>query len=176
MGNINEQINNYKEMKSSLIKILNNQPMISICDFIKKGYKIYSKNKCNFNIERHTFKNIYYSWRKNSMSFTKYSALQNPLTNDKNTFLKDYYYTYVYNKSGKTQYLHEHMIFISNYFINKMAKAEHIYIDGTFLYPPGFIQLIVILYRDENTVIRYPGLYALINNKKLEVIKYYSIE
>ena len=110
--------------------------MISIGDFIKKEYKIYYKNKCNFNIERYTFKNIYYNWRKNSMSFTKYSALQNTLTNDKNTFLKDYYYTYVYNKSGKTQYLHEHMIFISNYFINKISKAEHIYIDGTFLYPP----------------------------------------
>ena len=63
------------------------------------------------------------------------------------------------------------MISISNYFINKIFKAEHIYIDGTFLFPPGFIQLIVILYRDENTGIRYPGLYALINNKKLEGYK-----
>ena len=42
----------------------------------------------------------------------------------------------------------------------------HIYIDGTFLNPPGFVQLIVILYRDESSGKRYPGLFALINNKK----------
>ena len=43
-----------------------------------------------------------------------------------------------------------------------------VYIDETFLYPPGFDQLIVILYRDESSGVRYPGLFALINNKKYE--------
>ena len=105
------------------------------------------------------------------MSFTKYSALQNPLTNGNNSFSKDYYSSYLYNKSGKSHYLHEHMIFISNHFINKISKSEHIYIDGTFLYPSGFIRLIVILYREENTGTIYPGLYALINNKKFEGYK-----
>ena len=60
------------------------------------------------------------------------------------------------------------MIFISNYFIKKLCCARHIYIDGTFLYPKDFSQLIVILYRDEETGKRYPGLFALINNKKQE--------
>ena len=158
-GDINEEIENYKGMKTSLLKYLNSHPMISCYDFIKKGYKVYNKNKCQFNIENYTFKNIYYTWRKNSMSFTKYSALENPLTNDNQNYLRDYTYTTLYNSSGKTQFIHEHMLFISNYFINKLSAAEHIYIDGTFLFPPGFTQLFVILYRDENTGIRYPGLY-----------------
>ena len=41
-----------------------------------------------------------------------------------------------------------------------------------FLYPPGINQIIVILYRDENSSVRYPGLFALINNKKYEVYIY----
>ena len=145
--------------------------MISCNDFIKKGYKLYNKNNCQFNVEKYTFKNIYYNWRKNSNIFTKYSALENPLTKENTIFLRDYTYTNLYNKSGKTLFLHEHMIFISNYFIKKLNAAEHIYIDGTFIFPPGFKQFIVILYRDETSGKRYPGLYALINNKKFEGYK-----
>ena len=78
----------------------------------------------------------------------------------------------LYNKSGKSQFIYEHMIFVSNYFLRKIRAAVHIYIDGTFLYPEGFSQLIVILYRDENSGKRYPGLFALINNKKEEGYKY----
>ena len=109
---------------------------------------------------------------KNSLSFTKYSALQSPNTLENETFLRDYSYITLYNTSGKSQFEHEHMIFISNYFINKLLEATHIYIDGTFLFPDGFKQLIVILYRDENSGVRYPGLFALINNSKYEGYKY----
>ena len=140
--------------------------MVTFKKFLNKAYKTYETNQCNFKIDKNTFKNMYYNWRKNSMTFTKYSALQNPLTNDKESYLRDYNYITLYNKSGKSQLVHEHFIFISNYFIKKLRQALHIYIDGTFLYPPGFVQLIVILYRDESSGIRYPGLYALINNKK----------
>ena len=109
-------------------------------------------------MEKYTFKNIYYNWRKNSNIFTKYSALENPLTKENTVFLRDYTYSNLYNKSGKTLFLHEHMIFISNYFIKQLNASEHIYIDRTFIFPPRFKQLIVILYRDETSGIRYPGL------------------
>ena len=78
----------------------------------------------------------------------------------------------LFNKSGKSQFIYEHMIFVSNYFLRKIRAAVHIYIDGTFLYTEGFSQLIVILYRDENSGKRCPGLFALINNKKEEGYKY----
>ena len=42
----------------------------------------------------------------------------------------------------------------------------HFYIDGTYIYPKGFKQLIVILYYDAELDERFPRLFALINNKK----------
>ena len=57
-------------------------------------------------------------------------------------------------------------------FYTKLRDSKHFYIDGTFLYPKVFSQLIVILYIDDKSGKRYPGLYALINNKKEEGYKY----
>ena len=159
-------------MKEKLTNYLNTHPIITVRDFIKKGFKLYDKSSCKFNVENYTFKNIYYTWRKNSLSFNKYSALEYPNTKENTPFLRDYSYITLYNASGKSQFIHEHFIFISNYFIKKLIQAEHLYIDGTFIFPPGFIQLIVILYRDDNSGVRYPGLFALINNKKFEGYKY----
>ena len=71
----------------------------------------------------------------------------------------------LYVEKGKKMFYHENIIFISNYFIKKIREAEHIYIDGTFVYPKGFTQLIIILYYDSKADIVCPGLFGLINNK-----------
>ena len=110
--------------------------MLTLKDFIKKGYKIYDESKCKFNVEDYTFKNIFYQWRKNSLIFTKYSALEFQNTIDNEVYLGDYSHITLYNASGKSQFLHEHMIFISNYFINKIRNAEHIYILTALFYIP----------------------------------------
>ena len=128
--------------------------------------------QCNFSLKKYTFKNIYSLWRNKSKAFTKYSALENPFTLNDEVFLRDYSYVYIYDNKGTAQFLHEHMIFVSNFFIRKLRNTNHIYIDGTFMYPKGFSQLIVILYIDEESGKRYPGLFALINNKKQEGYKY----
>ena len=96
----------------------------------------------------------------------------NGKTKNNEIFLRDYSYTTIYNKSGNSQFIHEHMIFVSNYFIRKLRESKHFYIDGTFLYPKGFSQLIVILYIDDKSGKRYLGLFALIGNKKEEGYKY----
>lgn len=62
--------------------------------------------------------------------------------------------------------MHEHVIYISNFIIKKLLYSSHYYIDGTFVIPNGFRQLIVILYYDPFSKKRYSGLYSLINNKK----------
>ena len=80
----------------------------------------------------------------------------------------DYINTLLYNKTGKNQFKHEHMIFVSNFFIRKLNNTRHWYVDGTFVYPKDFSQLIVILYKVSNLNRRFPGLFALINNKKYE--------
>ena len=84
---------------------------------------------------------------------------------DGKQFMRDYSVTMLYKKNNKDIFQHEHIIFISDYFIKKLNKSEHYYIDGTFIYPSDFRQMIVILYYDNEKQKRFPGLYALINNK-----------
>ena len=50
----------------------------------------------------------------------------------------------------------------------QLRTAKHWYIDCTFVVPPSFKQMLVIMYRDDNSGVRYPGLFGLINNKKQE--------
>lgn len=54
---------------------------------------------------------------------------------------------------------------MSNYFIRKLRYSIHYYIDGIFVRPKGFVQLIVILYYENKTQKRYLSEFALINNK-----------
>ena len=158
---INEEVHNYENFRKSLINYLNSYPNILLSDFIKKANKLYDFNKCNFTLKKYALKNIYYNWKKNSLIFTKYYAFENNLTLNKELFLRDYSYLTLYNKSGKSQFIHEHMIFVSNYFIRKLRASKHFYIDGTFLYPKGFSQLIVILYIDDQSGKRYPRLICI---------------
>ena len=132
---------------------------------MKEAIKIYEKNNCTFEIKNYTFSNIYYNWRRESNIFTKYSVFTNQYTNNNEIFLRDYSLNTIYSKSGQNLIYHEHIIFISNYFIRKLRESEHFYIDGTFVYPAGFKQLIIILYYEKKSCKRYPGLFALINNK-----------
>lgn len=83
-------------------------------------------------------------------------------------YLRDYRYCLIYNANGKKMFKHEHIIWCSNYFIKKLRASEHWYIDGTWIYPKSFKQLIGILYIDNKTSKRYPALFALINNKFTE--------
>ena len=162
---INIEIVNYKNFRLGLIEYLKINPMITYHDFLKEALKIYDKNNCSFEIKNNTFSNLYYNWRKESNIFTKFSVFNNKYTNNNEIFLRDYSLKTIYSKSGKKVIFHEHMIFISNYFIKKLRDSEHFYIDGTFVFPKGFKQLIVILYYDNKSSRRFPGLFALINNK-----------
>ena len=47
----------------------------------------------------------------------------------------------------------------------KSKRNTHFYIDGTFIYSPGFQQLLVVLYYDDKKNKRYKGAFVLINNK-----------
>ena len=78
-----------------------------------------------------------------------------------------------YNKSNKSLFQHEHDIFISDYFIKKLNRSKHFYIVGTFVFPKGFKQLIVILYLDENVNKRFSGLFTLKIIKKMKDTIYY---
>ena len=103
---------------------------------------------------------------KSSYIFTKFSIFDNQLTLGKQQFLRDYSMTMIYNRNNKSMFPHEHTIYISDYFIKKLYSSSHWYIDGTFIYPNSFRQLIVILYYDYILQKKFPVLFALINIKK----------
>ena len=165
---IKVEINNYQNFKDILKSYLKEYPIITFPEFKKYGQKIYYENKHNFPINNNFYSNIYYNWRKMSNLFNKNSIFENQKTSDGLQFLRDYSLSLLYKKNNKSQLKHEHAIYVSDYFIKKLYKANHFYIDGTFVYPSGFKQLIVILYYDKEKVKRFPNLFALINNKTEE--------
>ena len=167
-ADIEAEVNNYKEFRKQVKEWLDKNPVIKYRDFKKKAISFYFKCQCNFEIKENTFKNIYYSWRKETPLYKKQSIFKFNKTIDNFQYLRDYNYTFIYNESGKKLFLHEHIIYCSDYFIKKLRNSNHWYIDATFVAPPSFTQMFVILYRDDNTGKRYPGLYALINNKTKE--------
>lgn len=168
LADINSEINNYKNFKDELINYLNINPVIKYGDFKEKAINLYYKNNCNFKILDNTFKNLYYNWRANTNLHTKFAIFNWNKTLDGKEYLREYKFSLLYNNTGKKLFEHEHIIYCSNYFIKKLKEAIHWYIDGTWIYPRGFKQLIIILYYDKNSKKRYPGLFALINNKTIE--------
>ena len=123
--------------------------MISFFDFKKYAQDLYYKNKNNFPVNNKLYTNIYYNWRKSSNIFNKTSIFTNQKTLDGKQFVRDYSFTMLYKKNNKDLFQHEHIIFVSDYFIKKLIKSEYFYIDGTFIYPADFKQKIVILYFDD---------------------------
>ena len=72
------------------------------------------------------------------------------------------------------------MIFFSDFDIKRLVNSEHILIDGTFIYPEGYLQTIVIMNYDYIIDKMIPGIFIIINNKTEEgyidcliYIKYY---
>lgn len=165
IASIVTEITNYKEFKKEIIDYLEKYPIIKYIDYKKKVLSFYYKNNCLFNINDNTFKNIYYNWRRTTNIYKKFSIFKYNKTLNNHTYLQDYCYTLLYNSKGSKKFIHEHIIFCSDYFIKKLRLSKHWYIDGTFVKPPNFKQLIIILFFDENTNDKYPALYALINNK-----------
>jgi len=80
-------------------------------------------------------------------------------------YLRDVSYTYIYPNNINSPFLHRHIIWCSQFFIKQLQKTRHIYIDGTFVFPCEFKQLIVILFYESITEARYPGAYILLNSK-----------
>ena len=135
-----------------------------------KSFKKYATEKIvglNLNIlpNENFFKNIYYPWKKANLSFKWYSIFQNNKTKINKIFLREFLYTYIFTHSINKPFLHKHVIWCSPFFIKKMQMAQHIYLDGTFVHPNNFIQMLVILIYDEATQSRYPAAYILLNSK-----------
>ena len=80
------------------------------------------------------------------MTFKWYSVFENNKIKVDKIFLRENLYTYIYPNSINKPDLHKHLIWCSSFFIKQMQNAVHFYIEGTFIYPDGYTQLIVILF------------------------------
>ena len=161
-------INNYENFTEALKEYLNKFPMITFHEFKVYAQNLYNEKNLELELNNSYYSNLYYNWRKKSRVFTKYSLFDNQFTDNGKQYMRDYTLTMLYNKNNKSQFQNEHVIYISDYFIKKLSFSTHFYIDGTFIFPKDFKQLIVILYYDDLLKKRFPGMYALINNKKEE--------
>ena len=163
---IDKEITNYNDYKILLTNKLQKDPLITVDEFKKWASELYRNSEYNFDLKVNTIKNFYYRWKKNSLIFTKYSLLENIKAFDNKIFLRDYSNCFLYDNSEKKLYNHERMIFTSPFQINKIINSPHLYFVGTFVFPPGFMQMIIILYYDNEIKKRAPDAYILLNNKK----------
>ena len=83
--------------------------------------------------------------------FSKISIFNNKYTKDNEIFLRDHSFKYICNKKDNKLIEHQHVIYISNFFIKKLGESDHYYIDGTFVFPKGFKQMLIILTKDRLT-------------------------
>ena len=112
------EINRYEEYKKELNQILELNTYITFKDFLNVANEIYENNFLNFDFPIIMVKNKYYNWRNKSNKFKKESIYHNNMTKNNNIFLRNSTYKF-YQANGKTFFKHEHIIFISNYFIRK---------------------------------------------------------
>ena len=129
---INDNITKFADFKKILIDFLNHNPIINFNSFKQKSIEYYMKNNYEFNVSKNTFKNIFYSWRRNSKLFSWYSIFDNSYTKDRTLYLKDVSNSYIYNSKGYNMYWHRHIIWVSNYNIKRIRYSLHYYLDATY--------------------------------------------
>ena len=66
---------------------------------------------------------------------------------------------------------HKQMIFFSDYDIKHFIALENILLDGTFSYPKGYEQAIIIMYMDVIILKMIPGIFIISNNKAYQGYK-----
>ena len=152
-------------LKNDLTSYLNSNPLTKYKVFKKYAETELIKLNLNVMSNENFYKNIFYPWKKNNIMFKWYSIFNNNKTKLNDIYLREFVSTYIFPNNLKTPILHRHIIWISPFFIKQLQNSVHFYIDGTFIFPQDFKQLIVVLYYDSITNAKYPGAYILINSK-----------
>ena len=122
-------------------------------------------SKKYFDLSTTHFKNLY-AKQKNEINpnnledIFKYSKD----INNFGEFCRGYEEKILINEKNE-KFNHKHMIFFSNFDFKRLYVSKHILIDGTYVFPSGFVQTIIILYYDYIVFKFIPSIYILINNK-----------
>ena len=101
---------------------------------------MYVINKLNY------LKNLFYPWKRNCVKFKFYSLFENTTTKDGFPYLRQVIYSddiseaeTIYNIS---------IIYASDFHLNRISQANNWLINSTFIHPPDFYQLFIIMYLD----------------------------
>ena len=100
-------------------------------------------------LKKKFFAHIFYKWRNNAKIFIWVSIFDNCYTKDNMLYLRDVSTKLLYTTDGKNVYWHKHIIWITNYNINRIQLSPYLYIEGTFISTKDFYQLIIFMYYDE---------------------------
>ena len=177
-------ISNKKDFNSHLETYIKNNKELKIdCQsFIKYGLKFYNNNNLKeiFKIDKIYLKNIYYRIIKKyyQLNLENIYEYAEKLPNEEN-FCRSVTIKQLIGKDKKI-INQKAIIFFSDFDIKKLSFSKHLLLDGTFIFPSGFSQTIIIMYYDEILDKMLPGIYIAINNKTEEgykdvfrYIKYY---
>ena len=131
---------------------------------LKKQPIIYiNENKLNFTINDNFYKNTYYRWKTKSNLFNWKSIFYNNKTKSNKVYIRQYYEIYINTHNNKFIH-HKHIIYCSSFHLKNMKNFIHFYIDGTFINPSEFSQIIIILYIHNITNRKILGVYILLNH------------
>ena len=167
-----EEINNKKEFYEYLENYLNkNKNIIITCsEFIKFAKKIYYKSELNntFIVEESNFKNIYYKVKRNFKFFNLEDIYEYSKSINNGEFFCRNISLKMIISNDKKIIEHKCLIFFTDFDIKRLASSEHLLIDGTFIYPIGFMQTVIIMYFDVIIEKMIPGIFIVLNNKTEE--------
>lgn len=160
-----------KDFNNLLEEYLKNNKNLKITckDFILYAKKIYFENKLNdkFKIDDIYLKNVYYKIKKNMLHINLEDVYEySKFNNDKN-FCRSIVIKQLVTKEKKT-IDHKAILFFTDFDIKRLIISEHILLDGTFIFPEGFMQTIIIMYYDILIEKMIPGIFIVINNKTFE--------
>ena len=169
-----EIINEWEEFKNKAYNYLNNfKGEFNNKTALDNLKLIYSQSKYNFISNNDEATKLVKNWQRNSVKFSMYTIFEKE--NIKNTngeiFLRDFRYFYNYENNNTDIILYKYAIWIDSISISHMRKSNHFFIDGTWYKPSGFVQILIILYKDTIINEKIPGCFIITNNKKYKIYK-----
>ena len=129
-----------------------NNTRIRQCEYVKLGTKLYEKAGCKkyFKLPETHIKNLYAKHRNelNPYNMSDIFEYSKEIAN-LGDFCRGYEEKIIF-KDNKEKFLHRHMIFYSNFDFKRLYVSKNISIDGTYIFPKGFNQTIIIILLAKN--------------------------
>ena len=144
----------------------------------KEWFRLNYPNKFDLLTDTNFLKNIHTRWKNHNNSFKFTTVFENNTISNTEPYMREiiYYESLENNNKGKNIAI----IFTSDFMLNRIAASKHLHIDATFIHPPEFMQILVILYIDIINNIIAPGAFIIMNKKTQDLyervfksIKYY---